>query len=800
MNVKFNFLPAFAQYILDQKLEVYAINSLKVSREMDIPVLKFFSNIPDDQIIAISMGRNRQMFQALIKNDAFQYLEESTKIWVTNQLPNIQKDEISADDIVLVSAMRRKVLRNILTSYTNDITLFSNVMEEIDRFTVASDSRLFSTFFQLQSERISIINEKLQKREDELLEAQEIAQIGSFEWDISGKDSKFTPEVFRIFELEKTSGLESFLDDVHPDDREKLSTAIKQGWSNGHFDCEYRYLKNNKTKVIWSRGKIINSHDKPPKMMGTIMDITERSKIINQLQHSEELHKQAQSLTHIGNWSWHIDQEKVNWSDEMYRIYGLAPQSQEISVERFTSFIHPEDKETRVAEIQQAIQNLEVKEYHFRIITDDGETKVLRGRGEIIIDKNNKPVTLTGTYQDITKEFLLNKAVEEREKYLNQLIKNAPDGIIVINGQNDIILWNPKSEDIFGWKSEEVIGKSLSGVIVPPLYREDHLRGMERLLRTGESRILNKTIEIQALNKAGKEFFISLTVSQSTQSEQPIFIAFIRDITQEKKTKTELTLKTFELATLNQSLGEKNLELIRINRELESFNFIASHDLQEPLRKIRIYSNRMLESAELISTPIRDYANKLNQAAERMQQLIEDFLSFSKAVAETQIFEPTNLSAILAESKHELAGILEEKNAIIEADELPVIEAMPFQMKQLLVNLIGNAVKYGRENVVPHVKITSSIIAGNEITNIAALPTASYLKISIADNGIGFDQKYAQKIFELFQRLHNREKYTGTGIGLAICKKIVENHKGFISAQGELDKGAVFNVYLPIKE
>ncbi len=801
VDLNFKYLPAYAQYLFDNRLTDYSRALLKISRKIDLPLLRYFVGMTDDQLIAMGMERNGEMLKLFSQNKATEIIENSAKNWVVNSLPMIQRDQVIAEDIILVNFSRRKALRDLLHGYTQDVVLFGQIMEEVDRFTVVLDTILFNAFIHLQQEKINAINLSLKKRETELLEAQEIGQIGSFEWDLVGKNSLYTPQVYKIFEIEYTSSLQSFMDDVHPEDRESLTTAISKCLEGGVLDCEYRYVRSNKEKTLWCRGKVLLEDSKPVKMIGTIMDVTDRSRIIERLQQSEQLHQQAQALTHIGNWSWDVDQNSVKWSDEMYRIYGMEPQSEKITLERFLEFVHPEDKAKRMQEIQESLASLVVNEYVFKIIAANGSVKVLRGRGEVRIDKNKKPIALTGTCQDITKEFHLNQDLQEREVYLDQLLKNAPDAIIVIDEKSEIILWNPKTEAVFGWSYSEAIGKNLASMIIPVKYREAHKIGMQRLLKTGEAHLLNKTVEIEAINKKGEEFYVALTISQSQQSGRPIFIAFIRDITHERKIQTELSNKTSQLASLNKSLEQKNQELHRTNQELESFNFIASHDLQEPLRKIRIFSDRLLDvQKNNFDETSRSYLEKMHHAAGRMQKLIDDFLSFSKTISTPRNFEPTNLSALLDEIKIELAIPLEEKKAIIEATQLPVGEVIPFQFRQLMVNLISNSLKYSRQGVTPRIRITSSVVPGIQMKDQGASPDETYLAISFADNGIGFEQKYARKIFELFQRLHSMEKYSGTGIGLAICKKIVENHQGFITAHGVANVGATFTVYLPINQ
>ena len=253
-----------------------------------------------------------------------------------------------------------------------------------------------------------------------------------------------------------------------------------------------------------------------------------------------------------------------------------------------------------------------------------------------------------------------------------------------------------------------------------------------------------------------------------------------------------------QLVQNNKTLKEKNDELIKINKELESFSFVASHDLQEPLRKIQTFTGRILEKEfAVLSNSGKDYFQRIQNAAERMRQLIQDLLTFSHINTTERKFETTDLSLIVEEVKNELKETIQEKQVIIEANGMCEVNIIPFQFRQLLYNLIGNSLKFSKSEKPLRIIIKSSISKGNKLNNEQLSPDTEYCHISISDNGIGFDSQYKDQIFEVFQRLHGKDEFKGTGIGLAIVKKIVENHKGVITATGEIDKGATFDIYIP---
>ncbi len=247
------------------------------------------------------------------------------------------------------------------------------------------------------------------------------------------------------------------------------------------------------------------------------------------------------------------------------------------------------------------------------------------------------------------------------------------------------------------------------------------------------------------------------------------------------------------------ALEERNHELEQSIKELESFNRVASHDLQEPLRKIQTFISRITDNDKVnLSDQGKEYISRIDSSAKKMRILIDDLLLFSRTNKAEKIFEKTDLNLLLENANQELAHEIEEKNAVIQAAQLPVLNVIPFQIQQLFVNLIGNALKYSKPDAAPVIKINCEKLAVRDYPGFISDTRKKYFKISISDNGMGFDQQYAEKIFILFHRLHHTSEYVGTGIGLSICKKIAENHSGFIVAEGELGVGATFRVYLPV--
>lgn len=241
--------------------------------------------------------------------------------------------------------------------------------------------------------------------------------------------------------------------------------------------------------------------------------------------------------------------------------------------------------------------------------------------------------------------------------------------------------------------------------------------------------------------------------------------------------------------------------LERSNAELAQFAYIASHDLQEPLRKIRIFA-QMLEDkvGSSLDQKSQDQLKKIGQSAGRMQALVKDVLAYSQLNKESNDFTTVHLDGIVNGILADFELLIEQKGAVINTTDLPTIFGQPLQLTQLFSNLIGNSLKFHHPGTSPQISIRSEHVSKLDKNRLDLSDKKEYVKITISDNGVGFKPEDAEKIFGIFQRLHNKSQFEGTGIGLSICKKIVHNHQGHIDAEGSSEKGANFNLYLPVGE
>ncbi|MEO0898339.1 MAG: PAS domain S-box protein [Bacteroidota bacterium] len=382
---------------------------------------------------------------------------------------------------------------------------------------------------------------------------------------------------------------------------------------------------------------------------------------------------------------------------------------------------------------------------------------------------------------DVSQRAKLEKLSRENEAMFTSLVENAVDGIITIDERGIVLSMNPAASRLFGYHEGEVVGKNIH-VLMPQPYKAEHDQYIDNYKRTGIKQIIGIGREVKGQRKDGSIFPFSLSISEVTVHEKRIFTGIVHDISAIKEAETRLIRYAEELE--------------RSNRELENFAYVSSHDLQEPLRKIQAFGNWLKDKeAENFSEKGADYMARMLSAANRLQRLINDLLSYSRVSTKGEPFAKVNLNQILEYVLSDLEVSIQQKNANIFSTSLPELEADYTQMRQLFQNLISNAIKFSKPDDPPRVEIAYT----DAMANLHEEFGRKWGKIQITDNGIGFNEQYKEKIFAIFQRLEGK-KFEGSGIGLAIVKRIVQRHGGRIEVESEQGVGTRFTIFLPLSQ
>jgi PAS domain S-box-containing protein len=564
---------------------------------------------------------------------------------------------------------------------------------------------------------------------------------------------------------------------VHPEDVSILKEALAIAMANpgipgkGHI---VRALHKNQT-WRWLEASLTNMlHD--PAIGGIVdnfRDVTEKKLADEKIRIAKERYDTVLKATNEAVWEWDIQTSEVHWGEGFRSLFGYDAELISRNVEVWDALFHPDDSK-RVLDSVNAVVESESQlqwESQYRFLKSDGQYVHVLDRGILIRDEEGKPLRMIGAMQDISSKLAADEALRDSEEKTRLIMNSALDAIICMDKKGLITFWNPQAEKIFGWKTEEVMGMRLSDTIIPVEFRERHSRGLEAYAKSGQGKILNTILELSAINKNNTEFPIELTVLPIQQGNQEFFCAFVRDITARK--------------TAEQQLKKRAEELTASNAELEQFAYVASHDLQEPLRMVSSFL-QLLEKkyAENLDETANQYIQFAVDGSNRMKSLILDLLEYSRVNTSQEQRTAVDMSTIINQVLDTYSCKIVETNASVKVSLMPVARVNKMQMSQLFQNLIGNALKYNK-SAQPAIEIGYEEHADSH-------------QFHVKDNGIGIDPKFYERIFIIFQRLHTKNQFSGTGIGLAICKKIVEKHEGRIWVESVPGKGSTF--YFTVKK
>lgn len=429
---------------------------------------------------------------------------------------------------------------------------------------------------------------------------------------------------------------------------------------------------------------------------------------------------------------------------------------------------------------------------------------------------NGEPIALACVARDLRAELDIQQALLESEYRFRSLVEEAPVATALFVGTNMVIeVANEPMINIWG-KGHTVFGKPLS-VAVPELKGQPFLDILAKVYNTGIAYHEKEAEAMLVINGVPQTFYFNYTYKPLMNAAGEVYaiVDMAIDVTEQVIARNkllahqsnlelevaerteELAASNEELAAMNEELQDANLNLVRSNQELEQYAYVASHDLQEPLRKIRIYAD-LLNTHKDLPAHHKKLVEKIDQSSERMSMLIKDLLDFSRLLEKGHMMRPLEPTFIIQNVISDFELIIAEKQADIQIGRLPTIMGIPLQINQLFYNLLSNALKFTQPDVPPVITIQSAEISVQTASIYLGKSERhkKYFDISFSDNGIGFEQKYADQIFEVFKRLHNRSIYPGSGIGLALCRRIVANHGGYLYVESTPGQGTTFHMII----
>ena len=522
---------------------------------------------------------------------------------------------------------------------------------------------------------------------------------------------------------------------------------------------------------------------------------------------NDQLHM-ALAAAGIGTWALDLASRLISCDDCCKTLFGIYTNT--ITIDTFIALLHPADRRMQQAAFRELLREGQVT-YSPRMIWNDGTYHRMRITATGEPGPSGSLGYLSGIVQaaELTRQIPSGKKPAESDLAGFCLLADSmPQFVWIADTEGKLQYFNQAFYDYSGLKEDRLKNDRWTEIIHP----EERAAYMERWLQsiaTGEDFIFQHRFRARS---GDHRWQLSRAVPQRTaQGQIQLWIGTSTDIHDQKLFQEDLQAnvneKTEELQAINEELtasieelAQANKSLLHSNEELAQYAYVASHDLQEPLRKITIFSSML--SDQNLPEDSRSAVGKIAKSASRMAMLIRDLLDFSRLLKSDVLMRPVNMDQVAAAIVNDFELLIAEKGATISVGQLPVIQAVSLQMNQLFYNLVGNALKFTDPEKQPQIDISAEPISLEDAARYIETPDGykNYYRFCIRDNGIGFESRYAEHIFEVFKRLHGRDTYPGSGIGLALCRRIVTNHGGALYAESEPGKGAAFFILLPDRQ
>ncbi len=559
-----------------------------------------------------------------------------------------------------------------------------------------------------------------------------------------------------------------------------LNSVKASGEAYFGYEQPVELLRNGITETVYVNfvyEPLFDEEKNAHSILVVAINVTQQVKARRSIEDAEERARLAVESAKLGTYEYNIQTGEMIASVRFNELFDIGADHLQPD---YVSKIHPDDLAVRQMAHEKFYATGKL-EYECRIVREDASFNWLRIFGQVYFDSEGNRHKIVGIAQDITEQKIVE---EEREKFLS-LSHYSRDFIGMCDMNMKTLYINKAGIEMLG-----IDGDIREANLWDCFFEEDraYLRDsfFPAVQQTGHGEV-----EIRFRHfKTGAPVWViySVFLINNGKGEPSVMATVSRDITERKNMEAEL----------EKRVKERTAELLKLNNELQQFTYVSSHDLKEPLRKIQFFGSVAKQEVNPVNAKLTNNLDKIINSANRMSTLLTDLLNYSTLSNSERQFGPVDLNRIFDHIEDDTELIIKEKNATITRGNLPVIEGISFQITQLFFNLVSNALKFSKEDKLPVVQVQASLLSESEKQNFPSLlPATTYYNISITDNGIGFKPEFAERIFVVFQRLNDRGQYAGNGIGLSLCKKIVENHRGEIHAHSEFGVGSTFTVLLP---